>query len=82
MFLSDYGYMGPELIWMQIVGRAITKESIFFKLKYTGEMKKLKKLERLIMPNKNFFIHTFFNAPWNIESFLRFDFNKKFQFMP
>ena len=40
MFLSDYGYMGPELIWMQIVGRAITKESIFFKLKYTVEMKK------------------------------------------
>ena len=28
MFLSDYGYMGPELIWMQIVGRVITKESI------------------------------------------------------
>jgi len=25
MFLSDYGYMGPELIWMQIVGRVITK---------------------------------------------------------
>jgi len=28
MFLSDYGYMGPELIWMQIVGRVITKESM------------------------------------------------------
>ena len=32
------------------------------------------------MPNKNFFIHTFFNAPWNIESFLRFDFNQEFLF--
>ena len=55
MFLSDYGYMGPELIWMQIVGRAITKESIFFKLKYTGEMKKIEKTEKINYAKQEFF---------------------------
>ena len=75
MFLSDYGYMGPELIWMQIVGRVITKESILKNGKRLTTASQA--LKKSTIPNKNVFIYTFFNAPWNVESFLRFDFNQK-----
>ena len=35
MFLSDYGYMGPEFAWMQIVGNVITKESIIIGIPFS-----------------------------------------------
>ena len=54
MFLSDYGYMGPELIWMQIVGRVITKESINFKLKYWWN-EKIEKTEKINYAKQEFF---------------------------
>ena len=54
MFLSDYGYMGPEFIWMQIVGRVITKESIFIYIEILVN-DKMEKIEKINYAKEEFF---------------------------